>query len=111
MVQDESEMSCRIVFNAEHDIFKGHFPGQPIVPGVCMVEIVRELLQDRFGAALMLGSARNIKFLQFVQPDGQPTARISWKETPDGYTVSAIFVTGEAANFKLDGSYVPVVSA
>ena len=40
----ENEYGCRIVFNAAHDIFKGHFPGQPVVPGVCMMEMVKELL-------------------------------------------------------------------
>ena len=33
--QDE-EYTCVIRLNPEHNVYKGHFPGMPVVPGVCM---------------------------------------------------------------------------
>ena len=32
-----------IELNAAHTIFKGHFPDQPILPGVCMLQMVKEV--------------------------------------------------------------------
>ena len=108
--QLENELSCSIVFNKEHSIFSGHFPGQPVVPGVCMMEIVKELLQGVVNKPIMLHSARNVKFLGFITPDMQPVMQINWKDTEGSYAVSASFKSESAVLFKLDGSYVPLAN-
>lgn len=110
VVNNEHELSARIVFNAGHAIFNGHFPGQPVTPGVCMMEIVKELLQNQVGKSLMLHNARNVKFLQFVTPAMQPIAYVSWKESQAVYIVSASFSLESTVLFKLDGSYGPVIA-
>ncbi len=102
----ENEYGCRIVFNAEHDIFKGHFPGQPVVPGVCMMELVKELLQTQLDKPLMLSSARNVKFLGFITPEVQPIVKITWKSVESGYGINASLSSGGNTLFKLDGVYV-----
>lgn len=62
-----------IVLNAEHFIYKAHFPGEPITPGVCIMQIAIELLQDYVGRQLQLCSAKNIKFLKIIVPTQTPT--------------------------------------
>jgi 3-hydroxyacyl-[acyl-carrier-protein] dehydratase len=104
--ESENEFGCRLVFNEGHAIFKGHFPGNPVVPGVCMMEIVKELLQLQISKTLMLRKAGNVKFLQLITPDVQPGIKISWKEHEAGYTVKANFTSGTATLFKLDGDYI-----
>lgn len=42
---DSGYFKALITFNAAHAIFEGHFPGQPVVPGVCMMQLVQEQLQ------------------------------------------------------------------
>ena len=37
---EEFSISCKATFNKDHDIFNGHFPGQPVVPGVCMMQMI-----------------------------------------------------------------------
>lgn len=101
----ENEFNCRVVFDPGHAIFKGHFPGQPVVPGVCMMEIVKELLQQQTDKSLVLRNAGNVKFLQLITPEIQPTVNISWKEGNAGYSVSASFNNGGATLFKLNGNY------
>ena len=101
----EHVLNCRIVFNAAHSIFKGHFPGQPVVPGVCMMEIVKELLQQELEKKLILRTSKSVKFLGFITPDVQPAIKITWKEADGVYSVNALFSSGAAALFKLDGVY------
>jgi len=101
----DGKVSCRLVFNAAHDIFKGHFPGNPVVPGVCMMEIVKELLQQEVNKTLILRNTGNVKFLQLITPESQPLIDISWKENEDGYSVSATLNSGTSALFKLAGTY------
>ena len=105
MQHGDNQYSCRIIFNAGHAIFSGHFPGQPVVPGVCMMEIVKELLQQKLCKSLVLRNAGNIKFLQLISPDVQPIININWKESDDGYKVTAFFTNDAAILFKLDGNY------
>ena len=102
----DGEINCRIDFNADHAIFKGHFPDHPVVPGVCMMEIVKELLQDHLKKALMLSHADNVKFLQLIIPGVQPSVKLSWKEKEGTYHLNAIFKTESAVHFKLAGVYV-----
>lgn len=66
----ESEVSVAI--NAEHDIFRGHFPDQPVLPGVCMVQIAVEIAGAMEGKTLRVANARNMKFLAPVDPRRTP---------------------------------------
>jgi 3-hydroxyacyl-[acyl-carrier-protein] dehydratase len=52
----------------EHAILKGHFPIQPIVPGVCMLEMLKEILQQQLKKTLKLQSAPVVKFLTMFAP-------------------------------------------
>jgi len=106
--QTDNQFSCLVVFNAAHSIFGGHFPGHPVVPGVCMMEIVKELLQGISGRPLMLSNAGNVKFLQLITPDIQPQINITWKEADGGYKINASFKNEAAMLFKMDGNYSAV---
>ena len=58
-----------IRFNASHPIFAGHFPGHPIVPGACLVQIAQEILSESTGQPMQFTAIRNLKFRQKVTPD------------------------------------------
>ena len=51
-------------------VYQGHFPGYPITPGVCLVEIALELIAEMAGQAgkVRLVAAKNIKFTSPVLP-------------------------------------------
>ena len=52
-------------------IFKAHFPGMPITPGVCIIQIAKELLERKLGRALEMKAAKNVKFLSVLSPEEQ----------------------------------------
>lgn len=54
--------------NANSSIFKGHFPGQPVVPGACMLQIVKEVLEGALGKSLQIQKAGNLKFISMIDP-------------------------------------------
>ncbi|HEX8022623.1 hypothetical protein [Mucilaginibacter sp.] len=66
---DGSLLKTTITLNSAHDIFKGHFPGNPVVPGVCMMQMIKEVLEDHLDKKLQLIKADNIKFLSFMDPN------------------------------------------
>ena len=57
-----------IVLNPECFIYKAHFPGNPITPGVCIVQTASELLGDITGSTLEISAAKDIKFLNILSP-------------------------------------------
>lgn len=52
----------------EHFIYKAHFPGEPITPGVCIMQIAKELLEESIGGPLELSCVKNVKFLRIISP-------------------------------------------
>ena len=69
----ENGFRCQVSLNAEHTIYQAHFPGNPITPGVCLLQIATELLEQHEGVRLQLHTADAIKFRKPVTPDMRPT--------------------------------------
>lgn len=61
-----------ILINEEHDVFKGHFPDNPIMPGVCMMQIIKELTEQISGSSLFMQSLSNVKFMALINPFNTP---------------------------------------
>ena len=74
--QSEEKSTFVIRFNASHPVFAGHFPGHPVVPGACLIQIAEELASLRAGHTVRLTAVRNVKFRQPVSPDRQVTITI-----------------------------------
>src|SRR6187549_3371631 len=89
--REPNSFSCKVAFNTQQDIFKGHFPGQPVVPGVGMMEMVKELLEQQTDKMLWLRNAGIVKFLQLITPDVQPVVNVSWQKDGPSYNVNASF--------------------
>lgn len=64
----EKGFETRIALNRDHLIYKAHFPGNPITPGVCMIQICQELVAGHYGKSLHMTGAKNIKFLNVLNP-------------------------------------------
>jgi 3-hydroxyacyl-[acyl-carrier-protein] dehydratase len=64
----EEKIEAQISINTDHPILKGHFPTQPVVPGVCMIEMLKEVLQLATENKYQLESASVIKFLIMFAP-------------------------------------------
>lgn len=45
-IAEESILSI-VSVDAGHKIFEGHFPGQPVLPGVCQIQLIKELLEKK----------------------------------------------------------------
>ena len=59
---------ARVDIPVDHPCFPGHFPGQPILPGVLLLERVMSLAQASIGQSLNECTVYNVKFLAAVVP-------------------------------------------
>lgn len=102
-----SLLKTTIALNPAHDIFKGHFPGQPVVPGVCMMQIVKEVLENHLGKKLQLAKADNIKFLSFIDPEqhGQIGVEIKINALDEAVKIDAQLVNDGIVFLKFKGVF------
>ncbi len=61
-----------IALRADHPIYQAHFPGQPITPGVCIIQIAKELLEEHLGRQLLIRAIKNVKFVGIISPVETP---------------------------------------
>lgn len=65
---DSKSIRATLVVNPSHEIFKGHFPEVPVLPGVCMVQCIKELIETAFDVKSSINKADMIKFLSMLNP-------------------------------------------
>ncbi len=65
---NENGFVAEIETNPSHIIYKAHFPGNPITPGVCIIKTAKELLENKINRKLWLKNVKNVKFLSVIIP-------------------------------------------
>ena len=66
--EDQNTFSFEIEINKDHPIFEGHFPDNPVMPGVCMMQIIKEITEEIVGAKLFMEKCSNVKFMAVINP-------------------------------------------
>lgn len=72
----ENKYLAVILINENHEVFKGHFPGNPIMPGVCMMQIIKELAEQISESTLFMQSLSSVKFMALINPFFTPELRL-----------------------------------
>lgn len=68
---NDDSAQCHVVsikLNPEHVIYQAHFPGKPVTPGVCIIAMVTEVLEQWKQRKLKLSVVKNLKFVGIVSP-------------------------------------------
>lgn len=106
--QDDGTLIWNVTFNALHPIFEGHFPQNPVVPGVTMVQLVKELLTIHINKDLHLEKISLIKFLKVINPTIEQSyeVRIKLQEEGANLKCDATIAIEQDAYFKMKSSYI-----
>ncbi len=105
---EDNVLEASISIDPKHRIYEGHFPNNPVTPGVVQLEIVKEILGTQFNRTIQLKSLATSKFLAVLNPVNTPEA--SFKMTvveQDDQTlkVSGQLSTAEGVCLKFSGIY------
>lgn len=76
---DKENIKAIIDLNKDHEIYKGHFPGNPVVPGVCLTQLIKEVMEASENKELSMIYADNIKFMSVVNPEVNNRLQIDLK--------------------------------
>lgn len=64
----QGQSGFNVILNPDHLIYKAHFPGQPVTPGVCILQMIQELLSEEMGIPLFINKIKNAKFTSMISP-------------------------------------------
>lgn len=83
---EDGTVCATIRLNPQHDIFKGHFPNNPVTPGVCMLQIFKELAENHLQRKLQIKECSNVKFMALINPETHPVLELNlgFSETETG---------------------------
>src|SRR5690606_28156425 len=107
----EGNLSALVKINKEHSIFKGHFPNHPVMPGVCSIQIIKELTEKDLGFELRLKTARNVKFMAIINPEENGLVKFDLNvETigQDEFSVRATVSIDETLALKFGGNFMKI---
>ncbi|HOY31144.1 MAG TPA: hypothetical protein PKW80_04625 [Bacteroidales bacterium] len=92
----------------DHKIYEGHFPQNPVAPGVCLIQMIRETLEVCLEKKIMLETADEIKFINIVNPVICEILTIEINKRPKAASplaFSIIITGGEIIYFKMKAEF------
>jgi 3-hydroxyacyl-[acyl-carrier-protein] dehydratase len=109
----ENDIQASVLLRADHAIFKGHFPGQPVLPGVCMLEMISEITGENLNNEFRISGAPLIKFLRMIDPQKNPEIRleIKYQSSPESVTTNGKIFYDSQVFMKFQMILVPVKKA
>lgn len=89
----EGHYAFRVRLDASHPVYRGHFPGHPVLPGVCTLQLVRECLNRGTGRRFRYAAIRECKFLGMVVPQADELLEIDIRLADDGPAAKKLVCT------------------
>ncbi|MCB2206752.1 MAG: hydroxymyristoyl-ACP dehydratase [Bacteroidetes bacterium] len=104
LIKHEDALDAEIKLNADHEVYKGHFPERPVVPGVIQLQVIKEVLENVLGIDLMIREIVVAKYLRPVTPGENLflQIRIDYKQGETGeYLINARVTKNDTTFTKL----------
>lgn len=64
----QGQIYAQIQLHADHAVYRGHFPEQPITPGVCLLEMIKSILAAHLQKRVVLICCKHMKFIKLIDP-------------------------------------------
>ncbi len=102
-------MACPVI-HWDHPLFRGHFPGNAVLPGVVQIQMVTDVISLIFKDEFSLVEAENIKFLNMIVPENTGSLIIDLDIKPAdqvSYHVTGTLHNRQLTFLKLKGLFSP----
>lgn len=90
-------LKAKLMFPSDHNCFKGHFPGCPVLPGVAQLYFVRHFARQAFADFPEASVLRRLKFQKIVSPGTEIILEIHEK-SEGAWAFSIMSVNGSCSS-------------
>ena len=107
-VKEADIVKADITLNPLHKIFEAHFPGRPILPGVYMMQMVKEVVEASINKKIRLVLGQDLKFLSVINPEENTLIQLELKISTEGEKIRIVaqLLTNAVVFFKFKGLFV-----
>ena len=91
VVKEEGKTIFQISLNSACKVYEGHFPGEPVSPGVCNIQMIKECAEQVAGKSLLLNNLQQCRLTTLVTPlvHQQVEVTIALEEKGETYKLKA----------------------
>ena len=75
--QDDGIVRFDISLNADCSVYEGHFPGEPVSPGVCNIQMIKECAEQVAGKPLLMNNLQQCRLTTLVTPLQHPQVEVT----------------------------------
>ncbi len=95
--QDDGTVRFVVALNADCQVYEGHFPGEPVSPGVCNIQMIKECAEQVAGKPLMLNNLQQCRLTTLITPIQHPQVEVTiqLEEKGEAYKLKATIGQGE----------------
>lgn len=97
---DAGDTICfRVRMEGGHEVYKGHFPGNPVSPGVCNLQMVKECAQMVAGRELRFAKISQYRLTGVISPAKYPEldVMVALSEGEGEYALRASVMSGDVS--------------
>lgn len=96
--KDDAAFRAVVRLNEQHPVFAGHFPGQPVVPGVFTLQVIKECIAYALEKEVRFTTIQNCKFSRTILPGEHRLLEIHCTYVPQAgeWPVNASVQAGDA---------------
>lgn len=62
-------MTRQVAIPSESPWFEGHFPGDPLLPGIAQLHLVMETIRAALGEKIRLAGLKRVRFKRMIRPE------------------------------------------
>ena len=85
-----------VILLPDCSVYEGHFPGKPVAPGVCNIQMIKECVERLTGKPLLLEYINRCKFTHLITPQQhrELQIRIELSDNPEDKPLKVIASIG-----------------
>lgn len=106
--QEDGTVRFVATLNADCQVYEGHFPGEPVSPGVCNIQMIKECAEQVAGKPLLLNNLQQCRLTTLVTPIRHPQVEITvlLEEKGETYKLKATIGQGEKSYLDLKAELI-----
>lgn len=104
----EGKALFHIRLTPECQVYQGHFPGEPVSPGVCNIQMLKELAEEVVGHSLFMNNLNLCRLTTLVTPLTHPimVATLVLEEKEGTYKLRATLGQGEETYLEMKAEMI-----